>query len=191
MKLVVVAEDALTRAGSRLTRVLQFAHEAEQWSSQRFEANVKQVRELGGVIFLGDTYLTRTLRPIIEVKYNNHGVIWGYRGKKALICAYGVTAPELTLERMQGELDAIQREAWDAQSAKDALSLKPEDVTGRTMAHLYLDPDLKVEAMTMAGNAYFDFSPARMLWERQHTLGIVTFLNQGIDDFLRADTKAE
>lgn len=175
MELIIVPDDGLVRAGGRLTAALGLAHEALLLSQSDFQTSAAPPARVG-VIFLADdppAHLEGSQEGTV------HGVSWGAKGNHAWISASAVADPQTTLDAMGGALADLQAEAKEALEALGPLP-DGKKLRGLHLAGMFLDPKLRVPAQTVAGGQ-FSFTPERMCWERQYTLGIVSFLAGSFD----------
>ena len=175
MEMIIVPDGGLVRAGGRLAAALSKAHDAIMLSAAEFGLSAAPPSSVG-VVYLADE-IPAALNG--SRKDGLHGVSWGTQGNQAWISAGAVDDP-------QGTLDAMGAVIADLQSAsKEALANlgpipDPTRIRGPHIAGFYLDPKLRVPAQTVAGG-HFSFTPERMCWERQYTLGVVHFLANGFD----------
>lgn len=175
MELIIVPDDGLVRAGGRLAAALGLAHEALMLAQQEFRVSAAPGPRVG-VIFMGDRVGERFAGT---GRHEEHGVAWGVRGHEAWISARSVADPQATLDQMGLRIADLQSEARAALAPLGPLP-DPRQLHGIHLAGSYLDPKLRVPAQTVAGGQ-FSFTPERMCWERQYTLGIVHFLAKGFD----------
>lgn len=175
MELIIVPDDGLVRAGGRLAAALGLTHEALLLAQHEFRAAASPGPRVG-VIFVGDRVDARFDGT---ERHAEHGVRWGVRGNEAWISARAVPDPQATLDAMGLRIADLQTEARAALAPLGPLP-DPKLLKGVHLAGTYLDPKLRVPAQTVAGGQ-FSFTPERMCWERQYTLGIVHFLAKGFD----------
>lgn len=169
MDLIIVPDDDLVRTGGRLTAALGESHSAMLLSRAEFDASAAPPTSVG-VIFLGD-HLPDGL--LAGEKGSDHGARWGMVGNRAWVSASAVPDPQATLDAMGPAIAAVQSKADKALADSPASG-------GLQIASRYLDPKLRVPAQTVAAGR-FAFTPERMCWERQYTLGVVQFLADGFD----------
>lgn len=175
MEFVIVPDGGLVRAGGRLAAALGMAHEAIMLSAAEYDMSADPPPTVG-VLFLADR-ISADLEG--SEQSSQHGVAWGSRANRAWISARPVDDPKATLDAMAEAIADLQSAAGTAITAL-GLSPQPSDITGQHIAGFYLDPKLRVPAQTVAGG-HFSFTPERMCWERQYTLGVVDFLANGFD----------
>lgn len=175
MELIIVPDGGLVRAGGRLAAALGMAHEAIMLSDTEFEMSAAPPSTVG-LVFLADEVPAEVQGP---PERTIHGVSWGTRGNRAWISASPVEDPQATLDAMGAVIADVQSAA---KKALEPLGGEPDRgaVHGLHIAGYYLDPKLRVPAQTVAGGR-FSFTPERMCWERQYTLGVVDFLANGFD----------
>ena len=177
MELILVPGDGLVRAASRLTATLSLAHDAIMLSKADFGLSAEPEPTIGTLL------LGKDLVPDELIAHSTHdalGVCWGYHDNTAWIAARSVTDPSATLDQISEALDALS-----AQFAGLRPPAADEDttLTGPHLSRSYLDPSLRVPAQTVAAQP-FAFTPDRMCWERQYTLGISHFLAFGLDGWI-------
>ena len=177
MELILVPGDGLVRAASRLTAALSLAHDAILLSKADFGLSAEPEPTVGTVL------LGKDLVPDELVPHSSHdalGVCWGHHGNTAWIAARSVADPSATLDEISEALDRLRTHFEELAPPS---SSPTGAVAGPQISRAYLDPSLRVPAQTVAAQA-FAFTPERMCWERQYTLGIAHFLAHGLDGWL-------
>lgn len=177
MNLTVVTETALMRAAARLAAALSVRHMVELVAT----GGALPMDERVAVLYLGDVPEGRVLREGIP-NFERFGTRWGVQGRFAWVHATPTADPQQTLAAIGRELEEL-REVADVEML-DA-GHDPSQWKGIQFCARYLDPFLEVPSSTLAGGG-MAFTPERMLWERQYTLGIAQLLSDGLDLMLEA-----
>jgi hypothetical protein len=178
MELIVVPGDGLVRAGGRLAVVLGKTHSAMMLSKSDFAISAEPPDSIG-VLMLGDDVVPAELAA--DPRHEELGALWGFRRNTAWISHHAATDPDATLDMIAVAVSEIQQAATRALEPLGPLP-DPAQMTGEHLSGVFLDPKLRVPAQTVAGGG-FSFTPERMCWERQYTLGIVHFLAHGFDSW--------
>ena len=170
MELVIVAGDGLMRAASRLAASLPHPHESLVLTASDFDQSAPPAADVG-VLTLGEELVQPA--EYDDPAWEAHGVRWGVQGRHAWIAATVATDPTATLADLEAALSSL----------KEATAQAPQNLQGLAAGASYLDPTLVVPAQTVVGER-FSFTPERMCWERQYTVGILDFLCNGFDDWI-------
>lgn len=180
MEFMVVAQSDLTRAGARIVTVLERAHDVTLLTPEQLAGRDAPGPGVG-VILLGEFPSADEARGDIPAAWEAHGVRVGYAGNRAFVHGSAVNDPDATLKAINAQVADLTETAEVEVLAID--SNDPQALRGIHLAGLYLDPYLPVPAETVVARK-IDFSPARMCWERQYTLGIGQFLARAFDPWV-------
>ncbi len=177
MEFIIVPGNGLVRAGARLTAVLDSAHDALMLSQRDFGLSALPPSSVGLLYLGGDA-----IEQMPEPRLNRHGAQWSTAGREVFFRGVEMPDPAVELSLLNTSVSSLTKHA---SAALESLGPKPSptQMTGVHLAGLYLSPDLRVPAQTIAAGR-FDFTPERMLWERQYTYAVVQFLARGFDEYL-------
>jgi len=175
--LAVITESGLVRSGARVVASLKSTYKVSLHTAEQVAA-LGLPGEATAFLYLGDVPEAVRLRGGSQPRYQANGASWGFDGTQAWIHGAPVDDPKATLDAIRKDVDEIQEIAEVELLTED----DPKAFTGVHFAGRFLDPYLQVESQTVVGGKHA-FTPERMCWERQYTLGIVAFLNEGFDRF--------
>jgi len=162
---IVVAEDKLKTKARRLVHTISSEKDvtASLWSPKQYEDNEAILDGEQYILFLGKNSVSEDFIPLIEVKYEKQGINWGYDASKAVIY---IVHSDVTHEDLKEVLLAMS--------------------TSR-LTSTYFSPAL------WTFFSVFGFMIARFvkrnidraaLEELQYDVGISTFLEEGLQDWL-------
>ena len=177
MHLAVITESGLVRSGARVVAALTSTHAVSLHTAEQVEA-LGLPSEATALLFLGDVREAAALRTNGPAMYEANGCTWGYSGNSAWVHGGPVSDPKATLSAISVAVDEFQEIAEVELLSED----DPKRFTGVHFAGRFLDPYLKVDSQTVVAGKNA-FTPERMCWERQYTLGVVAFLSNGFDAF--------
>lgn len=164
----VVAETSLMRTGTRIEAALAPAFQVAVHQDAAPQVD-------GPVIYLGG------VRPPAlqdaEARYDHHGVRVGFETGVGWVECFGVDNPAGLLETLSQAADELHEVGALKlrKVAKDPSRWRGVHLMGR-----FLDPALRVPHSTLQVQLH-RFTPERVLWERQYTLGIAVLLQTGFD----------
>ncbi len=178
--LAVITESGLVRSGARVLASLKGTHKASLQTAEQAAA-LGLPGEATAFLYVGEVPEAKKLRAKSGTQWEAHGASWGFSGNEAWIFGTPVDDPKATLAAISADLGEIQEIAEiELLTGED-----PKKYGGLHFAGRFLDPYLKVEAQTVVGGKH-QFTPERMVWERQYTIGVVAFFNEGFDKFVES-----
>ena len=85
--IIVVADEDLKGIGRVLVHAISKTKvaKASLYTSKQYTDNEHQITSAQYVIFLGKNKVSEDFIPLIQKKYEKHGVVWGYDASKAVI----------------------------------------------------------------------------------------------------------
>jgi hypothetical protein len=176
LHLAVITESGLVRSGARVVAALKPTHGVSLHTVEQVAA-MGLPGEATSFLYIGDVPEAERLHSSPAL-YDAHGTRWGYQGTEAWIQGGGSDDPKATLEA----INVVVSEMEEIAGVELLLADDPKAFTGVHFAGRFLDPYLKVEAQTVVAGTNA-FTHERMCWERQYTLGIASFLQDGFDNF--------
>jgi len=181
MGFFVVAPEDLTRIAGRVVAAIRSVDPAEHWSVARFEHNPQFVLGSGGVLFLGDLRPARDLLARVGPRFDRFGVRWAMEGSRACVVASPTQPSRQVLAASETELIALKR---IGAQALEAFDFGDSPWGGAQFAGAFLDPGQVAHETEILDDT--PFSPDRLFWERQYTIGIARFFLEGFDAWGRS-----
>ncbi|MBW1881350.1 MAG: hypothetical protein JRJ84_23590 [Deltaproteobacteria bacterium] len=184
MGFFVVAPEDLTRIAGRVVAAIRSVYPAEHWSVARFEHNTEYVLGSGGVLLLGDFLAAKQLVAQAGARFDRFGVRWAMEGARACVVATPIKPSRKVLAESQTEIIALKRIGAQALEAFDFGDSK---WGGAQFAGAFLDPGQVAQETEILDDT--PFSPDRLFWERQYTIGIARFFLDGFQAWGRSAPK--
>lgn len=184
--IIIVANEDLKSFGRELVHAISKtkAAQASLYTPKQYTNNEHQIGGTQYVIFLGKNDVSKDFIPLIQKKYEKHGIVWGYDVSKAVIY----------LESSNVELDVLEREVNQVKEEIKKRTVSPDHgmtagmigiiaANALILSPLFLFPWYGIYCLI---RSIIDRrKKLKATIELQFKLGIITFLKDGFDDFVK------
>lgn len=188
--IIVVADKELKSFGRELVHAVSKTKvtQASLFTPKQYADNEHQIGGTQYVIFLGKNDVSKDFIPLIQKKYEKHGIVWGYDASKAVIY---IESSNVELEVLEREVNQVKEEIKKRTVSSDygmttgmigiiaanALILSP----------LFLFPWYGI--CYLIRSIIDRGKKLKAIIELQFKLGIISFLKDGFDEFVKVDLK--
>lgn len=177
------------------------------WTEKVWLANKKAGNITSKVLFLGDIKGVDALIPVIDVKFEKHGVRYGWAGNQAVIY---VKPSEIKSIESYAEFHSVLEALPAPQSVKDAIKPKFVSVKETADEPVEQEPETEIKGILARGKGFFkkageaigdtftDLNAKVMVFsdenfknkkamERQMLFyGVICLYNEGLETFMNA-----
>lgn len=180
--IIVVADKDLKSFGRELVHAISKTKiaKASLFTPKQYADNEHQIGGTQYVIFLGKNDVSKDFIPLIQKKYEKYGIVWGYDASKAVIYIESSNNKDLdSLKKDFGQIKEERKVSFNRihSSGEDIIFILLYESWFKwfkwfnPLFYYYLRKHF-VEAM---------------LKELQLKLGIISFLKDGFDEFVKVD----
>lgn len=188
--IIVVANEDLKSFGRELVHAISKTKiaQASLFTPKQYADNEHQIGGTQYVIFLGKNDVSKDFVPLIQKKYEKHGITWGYDASKAVIY----------LESSNVELEVLEREVNQIKEEIKKRTVSPKGSVLTVTTGIIIANNLALSRLFLFPWYEMYYLIRRIIDHRkklketiklQFKLGIISFLKDGFDDFVKVDLK--
>lgn len=181
--IIVVADKDLKSIGRELVHAISKTKiaKASLFTPKQYTDNEHQIGGTQYVIFLGENDVSKDFIPLIQKKYEKHGVVWGYDASKAVIYT---ESSNINLNDLKKEIGSIKEEVKKGNASLDRNAIW---ICGHDLGFEILIRILLFEVLWFKWLNPIYWMEIKLTKELQMKLGIISFLKDGFDEFVKGD----
>lgn len=179
--IIIVADKKLKKYGRALVHAISKTKKIKVvlYTPNQYESNEAKITGSQYVIFLGKNKISKDFIPLIKDRYKKFGAVWGYDYSKAVI--YSDDSMPYTKKQVTGELKKIIKNK-DFSKNKNLIKKYGMSIIVGTFYTILFGPLAFIPGFFLM-KFYSNYDVEKL----QIELGIVTFLNDGLNDFIEGN----
>ncbi|WKZ16296.1 MAG: hypothetical protein QY317_03115 [Candidatus Jettenia caeni] len=175
--IIVVANGDLKSIGRELVHAISKTKvaQASLFTPKQYANNEHQIGGTQYVIFLGKNEVSEDFIPLIQKKYETHGIVWGFDASKAVVY---IESSNVELDTLKKEFSLIKEER------ENGTPIFLNNIIGILLYELWFkwfDPIYWISYLIKYKRKI------KLTKELQMKLGIISFLKDGFDEFVKVD----
>lgn len=169
--IIVVADKDLKSFGRELVHAISKTKiaKASLFTPKQYADNEHQIGGTQYVIFLGKNDVSKDFIPLIQKKYEKHGIVWGFDASKAVIY---IGHGNVDIQNLKKEINQTKEDIKKGTESTTALLIG--------ITAFILIPPLFIWALIQGTK-----DEKKLQKELQMKLGIISFLKDGFDEFIK------
>ncbi|GAN34409.1 MAG: hypothetical protein DYG83_17880 [Candidatus Brocadia sp. AMX2] len=178
--IIVVADKDLKSFGRELVHAISKTKiaKASLFTPKQYTDNEYQIGGTQCVIFLGKNDVSKDFIPLIQKKYEKHGIVWGYDASKTVVY---IESTNVDLDNLKKEFSLIKEERKASFDKTWICGNAIIDILLYELWFKWFDPIYWISYLIKYKKKI------KLTKELQMKLGIISFLKDGFDEFVKVD----